>query len=175
MKRQNKKAVQAYISRIVTSVGKQNPITLLSRGPSKVSLAVRGLTSAQVKRKPGKDRWSIHEIVGHLVDVEVAYGWRLRRAMAEPGACENGFDQDRWAAVFNYRRMPFKVLLQAYEQLRKANVSLLKALPPGTKERGWFMHSERGREKGKHILTMLAGHDLSHLKQIKEVRSRFGW
>jgi uncharacterized damage-inducible protein DinB len=167
--------IKSYIAKTLGFVGNSDPLALLHSGPVKIERAVRGLTNSQLKKRPGPGKWSIHEIIGHLADTESVFAWRLRRAMAEPGSRVEGYDQNVWAKTFNYSKTPFNELLNGYKQSRTWNLIMLDSLPSKTRAKGWISHSERGKEKGEHLLSMCAGHDLNHLSQIEAIKTRFKW
>ena len=58
-----------------------------------------------------------------------------------------------------------KDLLEAFAMARKLNMQLLARLPEGALDRVG-LHGERGEESIRTMLTMYAGHDLIHERQI---------
>src|SRR5262249_37849750 len=94
-----------YVRRMTALVGGRDPLWLLRAGARALAAWTRGLGPAGLARRPAPTKWSVHEIVGHLLDYEVATGWRLRLMVAQPGSRLEGWDQDAWAAAFPYRRM----------------------------------------------------------------------
>ncbi len=148
-------------------------VRLLHTGVGKIARAAGGLTPAQLRWRPGPRRWSVHEIVGHLLDYELVSAWRLRRIVGEPGALAEGWDQEPWAAAFRYHRLPFARLLRGLREPRAVNLMLLDSLPRRAVTGGWYDH-DRGREGGERFLTLWAGHDLDHLEQIRAIRARLG-
>src|SRR5215813_8801861 len=52
-------------------------------------------------RTPPQGKWDIRQIVCHLADCEIAFGFRLRQAAAEDHHTMQPFDQDKWAAAYN--------------------------------------------------------------------------
>jgi len=163
-----------YMQRIKSYVGGRDPLEMQAAYPAKLKRAVRGLSKAQLKRRPRPKKWSIQEILGHLADTEVVYGWRLRMMLAQPGRPIQAYDQDTWAANLGYKRQPAGKLVEQVRVLRESNVRLLKAVP-----RPWWnrygMHSERGKETVKRTVVLLAGHDVNHLNQIAAIRKQFDW
>jgi hypothetical protein len=61
--------------------------------------------------------------------------------------------------------------LEAIRINRERMVRLLKSLPRGSWDL-YGMHSERGKETVTRVVEMLAGYDLNHLMQIKEILSK---
>jgi hypothetical protein len=49
-----------------------------------------------VRRCPQPREWSVVEILAHLLDGEVALGFRIRKVAAEPGAALVPWDQEKW-------------------------------------------------------------------------------
>jgi hypothetical protein len=142
--------------------------------PARLTRAVRGLTRAQLNRRPAPGKWSIAEILGHLLDTEIVYGYRYRMAVGQSGIPIQAYDQDRWCEVFRGSREGAPRLLRQIRVLREVNLDFVTGVP-----RTWWtrygVHSERGRETVRRTLELIAGHDLNHLDQIMAIRKRFGW
>ena len=62
-------------------------------------LEVIGARGVNVAPAPGK--WSAAEIVSHLADCEMVFGFRLRQTLAEDGPTIQPFDQEKWAAMYH--------------------------------------------------------------------------
>ena len=168
-------AFVAYRKRTLDFVGGRDPVALLRTNPARIERAVAGLSELQLKRRPAAGKWSIHEQIGHMADVEAVWAYRWRVALATPGSPVLPFDQDTWAEEFHYRRMPFRSLLELFRELREANLKLVRSVAPALLKRGWLAHPERGRETMAYLLQFAAGHDLNHLGQIHAIRKKFGW
>jgi hypothetical protein len=48
------------------------------KSPRQTAVAVSGLTDKTLRYKPAPDKWCILEILGHLADVEIVFGHRIR-------------------------------------------------------------------------------------------------
>jgi len=166
--------VKAYIRKIDRYRARRDPIRIMRAAPGKLERAVRGLKPAQWNRRPSRGKWAIAEIVGHLLDTEVVYGYRYRMALGQSGMPIQGYDQAGWSEVFRGKRGSVPRLLAQIRLLRQVNLDLVTGVP-----RRWWsrygMHSERGRETVRRTLELIAGHDLNHLDQIMAIRKRFGW
>lgn len=166
--------IRAYVKKIDRYRAGRAPIPLMKAAPAKFERAVAGLKTRQLLRKPAPGKWSIADILGHLVDTEVVYGYRYRMALAESGMPIQGYDQAMWAKTFAYRRRDAKGMLRKIRLLRAVNLDLVTSVP-----RGWWKrhgnHSERGRETVRRTIELIAGHDLNHLDQIRAIRKKYGW
>jgi len=159
---------QQYTQRILSHTGDQDPIKLQAATPKKLARLIQGVSLAKLRKKPAPDKWSAAEVLAHLADTEIVYGWRMRSILGQPGIAVQGYDQDAWSANLRYNnRDPKKDLIQQ-RVLREANLELLKTLTP-EQWKQFGMHSERGQESIEHIVKMIAGHDLNHIQQIERI------
>jgi len=168
------KQFRDYMRRMKTYVGRENPLAMMKAAPNQLARAVAGLRPAQLRRRPRPGKWSIGEIVNHLADTEITYGYRIRSMLAESGCAIVAYDQDGWNRVAGRARRPMGALLEQIRVLRRSNLELLKSVPrPWWNRYGW--HTERGREPVSRMVVLLAGHDVNHRNQIRAIRKQFGW
>lgn len=163
-----KETVEQYIARITGMVGNSDPMAVLESTAAKIAETVKSLSDEQTRYKPSPDKWSIRQIVAHLVDSEMVLNSRVRWAASEPGKAIVAYDQDKWAATSRYPQIPVGQSLETFTVARKWMVQFLRQLTPAERE-GYIQHEERGKETLAHLLKMIAGHDLNHLKQIAEL------
>ena len=159
---------QQYIKRIQGHVEGKDPLKVQKSTAKNLEKVVSRLNKKQLRRRPGKDKWSIAEILAHLADAELVAGWRLRMILSSDGTPIQAFDQDSWAATFRYADRDPKQSLKMFRVLRSNNLDLLEAVP----RKLWNnhgLHAERGEETVSQILRLYAGHDLNHLKQIEQI------
>jgi uncharacterized damage-inducible protein DinB len=167
--------IKAYIRKTEKLRAGRDPVALMRAAPRKFASAVAGLSASQMRRRPARGKWSIIEILGHLYDTEVVYGWRYRLTLAEPGSSIQGYDQALWVDELRHRsRGNVKRLLDQIRVAREANLDVLLHVPRRQWKR-YGMHSERGRQTVRGTAELIAGHDLNHLGQIKAIREKYGW
>src|ERR1700742_497774 len=107
-------------------------------GPVVLAEALHGVTEEESARIPAPGKWSINQIVRHVADTEIVVGMRLRLIVAEDGPTLTPFDQDKWAAAFDYEKAnPFSSLA-FFETLRNDNTLMLERLPESAFERVSF-------------------------------------
>ncbi len=166
--------VRAYLRKLERLRAGRDPIALLKTGPARVARAVRGLTRRQMLRRPARGTWSILEILGHLHDTEVVYGYRWRLTVAQPGATLQDYDQDVWTRELHHRQADPKRLLAQIAAMRTGSVDAVLRVPRKHWTRAGF-HTARGREPLERSLRQIAGHDFNHIGQIRAIREKYGW
>jgi uncharacterized damage-inducible protein DinB len=166
--------VEQYIARITGLVGTSDPVAIIEATPAKIAEAVKGLSAAALDYKPSPDKWSIRQQVAHLVDAEIVMSTRFHWAAAQPGKPIVAFDQDLWAATGKYASTPLELSLPTFTAARAWTTNFVRRLTPAEREGAYIMHEERGKETLQRLLTMMAGHDLNHLKQITALSEASG-
>lgn len=162
---------QQYIARILGNLDGKEPFAVQRATAGRLDRLIRGLSPSQLRRRPVVDKWSIAEIIGHLAESELVVGYRIRTILSSNGAPIQGFDQDEWAKTTDYARRDTKKFVGLFRELRAATLDLLKSVPK-EKWENFGMHSERGKETVSHIVRLIAGHDLNHLRQIEGIRAQ---
>lgn len=127
--------------------GPSDALQTQSQTPRKITRAIQGMTTAQLKKRPAPGKWSISEILHHLADCEIVYGVRTRLMLAEKKPQLTPFDQDAWAANLGYAKGDPKLALQAFDASRRQNVAILRGIKPADWERVGD-HAEYGSAGG---------------------------
>lgn len=164
-----KETPKQYTQRILGYVEGKRPLAVQAATAGKLARLVRGLSGAQLRRRPAPGKWSIGEILAHLAETEIVTGWRYRMMLSVSGGPIQAYNQDDWARNQRYERMDPRRSLATFSALRAFNVALLKSLKPAMLQR-YGMHAERGKESVAHFTRMIAGHDLNHLAQVERIR-----
>ncbi len=160
----------AYIEAVLGLVGDRDPIEILEELPQAVADIVRGMTEHELGVPEAEGKWSGVELLAHLADSELVWGYRLRMVLAEAGPVLTGYDQDRWVKYLKYKDRDFAILLEELGFQRRGNLRLLKSLSSEELDRSG-RHSERGSESVRHMVHLYAGHDLVHRKQLHRIRT----
>lgn len=159
---------QQYTQRILGNLAGEDPLKVQSATPKKLQRLLAKASAARLRKRPAPDKWSVGEILAHLADAEIVIAWRVRSVLGAPGTPIQAFDQESWVVAGHYeKRNPSESLAQ-FCAVRAANLGLYKSLSP-EQWKQYGIHAERGQESVEHIVRMLAGHDLNHLKQIEAI------
>ena len=159
-----------YAKAVLDLVGGREPMSVLRDTPAAASRAIDGLSPAQLKKPEAPGKWSIAQVLQHLADSDLVWGWRVRLILAQDRPTLTGYDQDLWAERLHYADADPVEALEQLRVLRRGNLGLIaRATPEDLKRVG--VHSERGEESVGYLCGLYAGHDLLHLRQIARIRT----
>ena len=166
-----KETPKQYTKRILGYQHGLDPFTVLASTPRKMARLIQGVPKQKLARRPGPRRWSVAEILAHLADSELVFGFRMRLILGKSGTPVQAFDQDSWAVYSRYRLHDPRQSFEAFRVQRERNVRLLRLIPKSM-YRNYGMHTERGKETITRVTEMMAGHDINHLTQIAKLLRR---
>jgi uncharacterized damage-inducible protein DinB len=140
--------------------------TILAATPGEVGRLIQAIGAEKASLAPAPGKWSAAEILCHLADCELVFGFRLRQTLAEDGPTIQPFDQDKWAAP--YRGVSAGEALGAFKAMRGWNLRLIGDALPAAAGRT-MVHPERGEMTFQTVVQTMAGHDLNHLGQLRRI------
>ena len=113
---------------------------------------------------PGK--WSIKQLVGHMIDLERVYAYRALRFARGDATDLPGYDQDAYVEQDCLAGASLRELADELRQTRTANLLMLRRLD----EEAWL---RRGTADGKPFTVRalaysLVGHPRHHFRVIRE-------
>jgi hypothetical protein len=119
-------------------------------------------SAAEYRYAPKK--WSLKEVLGHVIDTERVFGYRaLCMARADPAPLP-GMDQDLYGQNSNAHLRPLRDLLTEFDLVRRSNIALFRSFEEATTVR-------RGIASGfefsvRCFAWIIAGHEIHHRKVI---------
>jgi hypothetical protein len=161
-------AATGYVRALLDVLGNRPPLEVLSELVPWLAERTQGLDDATLRRPEAPGKWSVVEVVQHLADSELVFGFRLRMILTQDQPPLAGYDQDRWATDLGYKDVPLDLAQWQLRGLRIPNLRLARSLSPRQLERVG-MHSERGPESVAHLLKLMAAHDLVHRRQLDRI------
>ena len=154
-------------------LARQDARAVLASTPGLLHQAACTLSPEQIEAPIAPGKWSVRQIVAHLVDCEIAFSFRLRQTLAGPGqgatqVLIQPFEQEAWARHYATYDLPSALAL--FRALREWNLRLVGGLSKAELA-SETLHPERGLLTFQTILDTMAGHDLNHLLQVQKVAS----
>jgi hypothetical protein len=164
---------EAYIRAVLGLLGDRDPLAVLQETPGSLRAVVDDVPAAVLGVPETDGKWSIRQVLRHLADSEIVWGWRLRMVLAHDRPELTGYDQDAWADRLAYDEADVAETLEEFAALRRGHLRLLRGASSGDMDR-LGIHVERGDESVRHMIRLYAGHDLLHLRQIARIRETVG-
>ncbi len=150
----------------------QRHLDALKRGSALLEHVTRDMGDAALRARPQPEKWSPIEIVAHLADTELVYGYRIRQVLADSNPTFAPIDQDAWAEQFHYREAALADKLELFRTARKATLNLLSRAKPEDLERKGFHPEYQKHYTLGDLVQRLADHDANHLGQIERLKQQ---
>lgn len=117
-------------------------------------------------------KWTIKEILVHLIDDERIFSYRALRYARNDSTPVHGFEQNAYANYSCANERSLESIFDEYEAVRRSTILLFQYLPDeafmrkgsGIDTDGSIINARTVRAIAYHI----AGHELRHIKIIKE-------
>lgn len=143
-------------------------LSVLSEQIEATLALLRKLPEEQGNYRYAPDKWSIKELVGHLIDSERIFAYRALRIARNDKTPLPGFEQDDYIANANFDSCSLADLSAEFELVRRSNLAMFKQLSDEAwLRRGTASENEVSVRALAHII---AGHELHHLNVL---RSRY--
>jgi hypothetical protein len=145
-------------------------IERLSHHESTVRIIAEEISDGQAGWKPSREKWSVLEIINHMVDEERDdFRSRLKLALEDPEATWPPIDPEGWARERQYNQRDFRQSLSNFVNERKSSISWLRGLDsPDWKSTA--RHPKLGPMSAELVLANWLAHDLLHIRQIVGVQ-----
>lgn len=163
----------AYREKLFGLVGGREPLEVMSETAATLEEIVRTHPVEVLRARPFEGKWTPNEILGHLTDGEWVYGYRLRLILCEETPTILGMNQNQWVDKLKYNDWEPAAHVAAFRTMRDFNLGIWRRATPEDLQRVG-MHNERGPESLELMLRLLAGHDLSHVDQIRRYIAAVG-
>jgi hypothetical protein len=147
-------------------LGDRDPFEVLAETQKSIPALAQALGPEGLKRSYAPGKWTAAQVLAHLADCEIAFGFRVRQILSEPELGIQTFDQDRWAR--RYEDMDGIVAAHTFQALRAWNLSLFRPLDKDDLEKA-ATHPERGPERAGTVIRIMAGHTLHHWAQLETI------
>lgn len=118
--------VAGYIS---LTNGVAHPIAALEEQGSAFAAWCEALDPALRLHRYEPGKWSIQEIVGHIIDTERVFAYRALRIGRGDASLNPPFEQDDWVVAAQHDSAPWPALADEFRHVRASTVLLLRHLP----------------------------------------------
>lgn len=150
-------------------------IARYASGGAILNYALSGLTTELERAAPGSGAgaWTLAELTAHLLDVELLFGVRMKRVIAEECPLLVTIDENAWANRLSYSDSPIHDAVSMIVMNRKWLTRILRTCTDSDFARSGT-HSEKGKMTLAELLAYVTNHLDHHLKFIYAKRANLG-
>jgi uncharacterized damage-inducible protein DinB len=155
-----------YYEKYVSLVPEGDILSILTRQADTTLSLLSSIPEAQADKRYAPDKWSIKEVVGHVVDCERIFSYRALTFARNDPTLLPGFEQDDYVRYAAFAETPLTDLAAEFESVRRANVYMFKSLAADA----WL---RSGNANGTSVTVralahIIAGHELHHIGILRE-------
>jgi hypothetical protein len=141
-------------------------IASLRAGAALTSTLLDGVSEAQAGFRYAPGKWSVREVLGHVMDVERVIAYRAMAIARGDTQALPGFDENAWVPAAAFDARPLASLLDEYRTVRAATLALFGSLDGVALLRsGQASGHPLSVRAAAHII---AGHELHHVAILRE-------
>jgi uncharacterized damage-inducible protein DinB len=127
---------------------------------------ILSLPREKLDARYAEGKWTIKEILAHVIDDERIYAYRALRFARNDATELPGFEQDAYAVYSGANRRGVESLLKEFAAVRRATVALFESLDEEALARSGVADGKRTTVRA--LAYHIAGHELRHVNVIKE-------
>jgi len=154
---------ETYISKVPP---KGNLLTVLEDQRRETQQLLASLSDVKALHRYAPGKWSIKEVVGHLMDTERVFCYR---ALAFGRADTNplpGFDENAWAPTGRFDARSLKDLAAELDVVRRATIALFSGLDADALARHGTANNNPITVRA--LAWIIAGHERHHVAILRE-------
>jgi hypothetical protein len=126
---------------------------------------LQDLSEEQAAHRYAQGKWSLKTVVGHIVDAERLWNYRILRIARGDARELPGYDRDIFADLAPFEGLSISEVLKDYSAVRQSTLTLIRHLPENAfYRRGDFQNHSFSALAAAFII---AGHETHHLNVIK--------
>jgi DinB superfamily len=111
-------------------------------------------------------KWSIKELVGHLIDTERIFGFRALCFARNDQNAIAGMEQDDYVRNADFDRVEFAKLAEEFRLVRNSTIAMFENFPA----EAWVRSGTASDNlvSVRALAFMIAGHEIHHINILKE-------
>lgn len=141
-------------------------VTHLAEQQTQLDALLRSLPVEKLHYRYAPGKWTIKEILLHIIDAERIFLYRALRFARKDATPLSGYDQDPYVEASRANERSIDDLLEEFTHVRRSAVSFFSSL-----DNDAWMRSGTANNTSVSVRALayiIAGHELHHLKIIKE-------
>lgn len=135
-----------------------------------IDALMAAIPAAEARRQPAPGKWSMLEVLCHLIDEERDdFRLRVRLTLEDPSRDWPAIDPEGWARDRDYNQRDPAGMRAEFQRERAVSLAWLRGLQEPRWERT-KVHPHLGALSAGDLLASWTAHDVLHLRQMAAVR-----
>ncbi len=152
--------------RYVSLVPDADVLAALERQTGELVEALSGVRGEAQRYRYAEGKWSIREVVGHVLDSERVFGYRALCVARGEQASLPGFDENLYAANAPFDDCPLGELLSEFGHVREGHLSFFRHLSALAWQRSGVANTKTVSVRA--LAFIMVGHVRHHLGVLRE-------
>ncbi|MFA5297595.1 MAG: DinB family protein [Lutibacter sp.] len=162
----NESEYNPHYKQYILELGDVDLFKILNTSSEDLLKTVKDLSEEKLVFRYDEGKWTIKELVQHLIDTERIMSYRALRFSRNDTTELSGFNENWYVENSNGNDRNFNDLVEEFTSTRQASISLFKSF---TNEMLTLSGTANGSDMTVRALGfIIAGHQMHHLKIIKE-------
>lgn len=158
--------IPQFYARYLELVPDGNVLDLLAAQVENTAALLESIGEAGADYRYAEGKWSVKEVVGHMIDVERIFATRALRFARGDRTPLPGFEQNAYVAASDFGRLPLSTLVAELRTVRASTIALFRNLSD-------VALSRRGTASGGEFLAggvawIIAGHEAHHFGILED-------
>ncbi|MFN2635631.1 MAG: DinB family protein [Gemmatimonadaceae bacterium] len=155
-----------YYARYIDLVSDGDVLSTLTTQMKETQTFLRGLPASLSTHRYAPGKWSLNEMLGHIIDAERIFAGRALRFARNDAQPLPGFEQDDYVRNSSFDSYPLLELASELDAVRRSTIFLFQHLD----DEAWM---RRGIASGAEVSVralayIIAGHELHHRQILRE-------
>lgn len=155
-----------FYAKYVDRIPEGDLLDLLQAQTEETMNLLASITEEQSLGRYALDKWSIRELLGHIIDAERIFSYRALRIARGDRTPLAGFDQNPYVETGAFDQRPWSDLIDEYLAVRQATMTLLRSFDEAAWERRGT--ASENEVSVRAVGYVIAGHDRHHIAILRE-------
>ena len=154
---------QRYVDR---ALDEDDVLDALERQVDEMHKAFEPFSPAKEAYRYAPEKWTVREVLGHVLDSERVFGYRVLALARNETQKLPGFDEEVYAAVAPHRVVPLASLLVQFALVRRSHVLMLRDFDDAAWAREGIANQNRMTVRA--LPWIMLGHARHHLAVLQD-------
>jgi len=155
-----------YYERYIALVPDGDIVSILGEQIGATLELLKGVAESKADSSYAPGKWTIKEVVGHMIDSERIFAYRALRLARNDQTPLAGYEQDDYVKNGGFGERELGDLISEFECVRRSNIHLLKSLSDQSWQRRGLANNNEVSVRA--LAYIIAGHELHHASVLRE-------